>query len=76
MPQTWTVTSYSIPKTTHRRLRQALPRHGDRSRLVSRLLEMWLAGEVSPIGLYLRSKPHLPFNVAQSNITEQQWQQP
>jgi hypothetical protein len=85
MPQSWTISSFSLKRETAKRLKVALPRHGDRSRLIAKLLEMWLDGRISlaETGLILRSQPHLPaadaasaanFNVAQHNTN--QWQQP
>ncbi len=66
------VTSFSMPEPLYRALSRRLPRHGDRSRLLTRLVEMYLTGEVVPSGVSLQ--PH--FSVAQSNTNSTSWQQP
>lgn len=62
--------SYSMPRELHKALSRRLPRHGDKSRLVTRLIEMWLAGEIQVTQVYLRS-----LSVAAPN-TIVNWQQP
>ena len=54
-PQAY-VTSFSTTKSLMRRLRDALPRYGDRSRLIHRLLEMWLSGEILVYNVNLRPR--------------------
>lgn len=56
--------SFSMERALHKRLAQALPRHGDRSKLVARLIEMWLNREVIVYNVLLKSN-----SVAQSNTT-------
>jgi len=66
--------SYSMPKATHQALSRKLPRFGDRSKLVARLIEMWLSGEIIVTGVSLKS---LSVNVAHSNTTSvADWQRP
>ena len=38
----------------HRRLHAALPRYGDKSKLVARLIEMWLDREIIATNVQLR----------------------
>jgi hypothetical protein len=64
------VTSFSLPRQLQRRFAAKLPRHGDRSKLLSRMIEMWLNGEIQVTGVSLRS-----LSVAAPNIIAQ-WQQP
>jgi hypothetical protein len=42
----WVTSSISLSHDLHKQLKRTLPRWGDRSRLVARLLEMWLGGEI------------------------------
>ena len=42
----YSTSSYSIPRQLHSRLKAALPKHGDRSKLVTRMIEMWLDKEI------------------------------
>ena len=55
--------SYSMSRALHSRLHKALPRHGDRSKLVARLIEMWLDHEIMATNVFLRSN----VSVVQSN---------
>ena len=47
--------SHSIPRQLHDRFRQRLPGYGDRSRVVTRLIELWLDRKLPPLDLRLRS---------------------
>jgi|HubBroStandDraft_4_1064222.scaffolds.fasta_scaffold40980_3 hypothetical protein len=35
-----------MPRALHKRFADALPRHGDRSKAVARMIEMWLDGQI------------------------------
>lgn len=54
--QTCTIMSVSMPRSIERRLTAALPRYGDKSKLVARLLEMWLDREIIATNVYVRRK--------------------
>lgn len=55
----------------HRALARRLPRHGDRSKLVVRMIEMWLRGDIQIPDLRLKSLSAggctATSNVAESN---------
>jgi hypothetical protein len=69
--------SFSMSRQLHRRLRAALPRHGDRSKLVARMIEMYLDGEIVVTNVALRNT-----NLAASGVLDARprtalgWQQP
>jgi hypothetical protein len=44
-----------MPRGLHRRLQRMLPHYGDCSKLVTYLIEHWIAGEISTPGLTLKS---------------------
>lgn len=49
------VTSFSMPTLLHERLAMTLPHYGDRSKLIVRLVELWLNRDIHVPGLCLRS---------------------
>lgn len=49
------VTSVSMPAALQHRLALRLPRYGDRSKLITRMIELWLGDELHVPGLRLRS---------------------
>ena len=62
--------SFSMSRALHRRLREALPRHGDRSKLVARMIEMYLDGQITVTNVALRNTnlklPQEPFDARRS----------
>jgi hypothetical protein len=48
--------SFSMPRALHRRLDNALPRYGDKSKLVACLIEMWLDGALPPIRVHVHHR--------------------
>lgn len=42
-------TSVSLPRSTHERLRRRVTKYGDRSKVIARLLEMFLDGQVKVV---------------------------
>ena len=56
--------SFSMTRQLHRRMIDALPRYGDRSKLVAHLLERWLDGHIQ---VYIPIKVRQ--GVAINNIT-------
>lgn len=63
MAKPYATSSYSMSVSLHRRLKLALPRHGDRSKVVAKLIEMFLDGQVKP-DVQLKSRQ---FSVAHNN---------
>lgn len=70
--------SFSMSRQLHRRLRTALPRHGDRSKLVARMIEMYLDGELQVTNVVLRNTKILAGVTLDARRVQQQqqWQQP
>ena len=67
--------SFSMSRSLHRRLRAALPRHGDRSKLVARMIEMYLNGEITVTNVALRNTG-ITQQQGASYARREQWQRP
>lgn len=65
-----------MSRALHRRLRETLPRHGDRSKLVARMIEMYLDGELQVTNVVLRNTKILAGVTLDARRVQQQWQQP
>ena len=72
MASAQSTSSISMPRALERRLRSVTPMYGDRSRLICRLVEMWLDGKIHVDNLKLRSQNARNINiVAKSRMTDE-----
>lgn len=77
MPTVQATSSFSMSRALHRRLAQALPRHGDRSKLVARMIEMYLDGELQVTNVVLRNTKILVAGALDARRdAATQWQRP